>query len=335
MAAVLGPQGGRLELVDHGGPRLPPARSSRGVWSPPWGGAPAWEIFPCPAMAYAGYSVPWQSAYPQPYQYIGYRWLRGDGSTCSPMPSDAIWFFKQDSASSPLPADDAERSMALSSREHRVARIFYRMPPENGTVYYHDQTEYTGRLAQVDVRYRVAGRSANPPLPWESETLSISFDGSGVEARVRGAAYEYRIERSVSAHAYPAMRADITLTPVRKLLTPPDPGGLIGRLERTQDGKSIRVVFADRWAANYPGQSLRLRYVVKRQRRIFGDPKVAEGEERFPTAPEYSLDLSTLRLREPLKPGEEYYAEYSFQRLGNATSTEDESPTFKLPRIRL
>lgn len=332
--ARLGEGGGlNFELVAHGAPPIGPVHNNHGGWTPPWGGAPGWEIFPCPPFAYPGYTIPWQNPYATPYQYIGYRWLRSDGSTCSPLPSDNLSFFEEATASAGLGADDAPRSLRLASREHRVARIFYRMPPEGGSVYYHDQVEFTGRASEVDVNFRVANRAANPPLPWESESISFAFDGLSVNARVQGAAYQYDINRSLSG-SFPRVRADFTLTPLRKVLTRPDPLGIDGRLERTADGKSLKLVLADRWAAGYPGQTLRIAFVVKRNRRLWGDSKVAEGVAPFTTAAGYEIDLSKLALKEALKAGEEYYAEFSFKRLGNVTSTEDDSPTIKLQKLK-
>ncbi|MCX5787980.1 MAG: hypothetical protein NTX64_05645 [Elusimicrobia bacterium] len=332
MAGVGGFEPGRERppFDGHDVPPVGPERSRFDPWAPPWGGNQGWEVPSCPPSAYPSYA-PWEG-YQQPYQYLGYRWLRTDDTTCSPLPSDRIWFSENASASAALPAGDAAATLRLSSRVYRVARIFFRAPPDSPSISYVDQREYAGRATTLTAAVSVANRAANPPLPWESESIVVYFDGRTVNARPQNPSYSYNVAVSQGGMP-PDLTAQVTLTPLAKLVTQADPNGLTAQLQKTADGKSFVIVLADMWPGYYPNQNIVITYTVKRHRLVL-DPTAFQGSAQFGSAAQYAIDLSKAAPQEALKPGEPYYAEIRFRRLGGTVSTQDELRIANTPQVK-
>lgn len=295
-----------------------------------------WELYQCPP----GAREMWGS--PSGKRYVGFRWVRSDGTTCDLVPSSKINFYEtaardvEVTGSNPPPNP---LDLEMASAQYRIRRNFYLETEEDSSgrtreyYYYQDHKEYTGKSEQISVRLQFEARDSNPLYPWEKELLRLTFNGFEMKAQVVSGAYEYRL-RTTTEESEGKKSVFVQITPLRKILTPADPQGISGELAATQDGGSFQVVFKDRWASYYAGQEVEIVFEIKRARRYWTDPMIFQGTLRFRAQAERVVDLSAWKPAEPLKKGEEYFLKFSFRRMGRSISTEDWTPEQVGPKVR-
>jgi len=140
-----------------------------------------------------------------------------------------------------------------------------------------------------------------PLLPWERDTFRVCLDGPWLSLNEIETAYDYsRVSGGNYNGAY-------IVTPGRKLAQRPDPVGVLGELD-----SSMKVTFTDKWAAYYAGETVEIKWTLKKHVQNWFDPTIAEGTASSAVAAVYSLDLS----KSKLENGKSYYVEYSIRRVG-------------------
>ncbi len=153
-------------------------------------------------------------------------------------------------------------------------------------------------LASVTIRDRQA------LLPWERDTFRVCLDGPWLSINGLETAYDYTL---VSGGSY---NGAYILAPGRKVAQRPDPVGVLGDLD-----SSMKLTLKDKWAAYYPGESIEIKYTLKKDVPNWFDPTIAEGTLSAAVAESYSVDLS----KNKFENGKSYYVEYSIRRVGKVS----------------
>lgn len=151
----------------------------------------------------------------------------------------------------------------------------------------------------------VSLQDRKPLLPWERDTFRVCLDGPWLSIYDIETAYDYRL---ISGGSY---NGAYILAPGRKVAQRPDPVGVLGEL----DG-SMKLTLKDKWASYYAGESIEIKYTLKKHVENWFDPVVAEGALTAAVAESYLVDLSRAAKYES---GKRYYAEYSIRRIGGVS----------------
>jgi len=154
-------------------------------------------------------------------------------------------------------------------------------------------------LASVTIRDR------QPLLPWERDTFRVCLDGPWLSINEIETAYDYRL---VSGGNY---NGAYVLAPGRKIAQRPDPIGVLGDLN-----SSMKLTLKDKWASYYAGESIEIKYTLKKHVQNWFDPVIAEGSITAAVADSYSVDLSKSG---NFENGKSYYIEYSIRRIGQVS----------------
>lgn len=153
-------------------------------------------------------------------------------------------------------------------------------------------------LASVTIQDRQA------LLPWERDTFRVCLDGPWLRLNALETAYDYRrISGGNSNGAY-------IVAPGRKIAQRPDPVGVLGDLD-----SSMKLTLKDKWASYYPGESIEIKYTLKKHVENWFDPVIAEGSFTAAVADSYAADLSNNKFEN----GKSYYVEYSIRRIGTVS----------------
>ena len=158
-----------------------------------------------------------------------------------------------------------------------------------------------------------------PLLPWERDSFRVCLDGNWLSIDAIETAYDYKL---VSGGNW---NGDYVLAPTRKLKTRPDPVGVLGTL----DG-ALKLTLADKWTSYYPGETLEVKWTLKREVKGWFDEKIGEGSFTAATAASYSADLSQAG---KLQAGKTYYAVYSVRRVGSAISKDSWTGSLETGRV--
>ncbi|MEQ1919457.1 MAG: hypothetical protein ABL955_09670 [Elusimicrobiota bacterium] len=153
-------------------------------------------------------------------------------------------------------------------------------------------------MASVTIRDRQA------LLPWERDTFRVCLDGPWLSINEIETAYDYKL---VSGGSY---NGAYVLAPGRKVAQRPDPVGVLGELD-----SAMKLTLKDKWAAYYPGESIEIKYTLKKDVPNWFDPAIAEGSFSAATADSYVVDLS----KNKFENGKSYYVEYSIRRVGKVS----------------
>lgn len=154
-------------------------------------------------------------------------------------------------------------------------------------------------LASVTIQDRQA------LLPWERDTFRVCLDGPWLSLDAIETAYDYR---RISGGNY---NGAYILAPGRKIAQRPDPVGVLGELD-----SAMKLTLKDKWASYYAGETIEIKYALKKDVPNWFDPVVAEGSVTVPVAEAYLVDLSK---SSGLQNGKSYYVEYSIRRVGKVS----------------
>ena len=153
-------------------------------------------------------------------------------------------------------------------------------------------------LASVTIRDRQA------LLPWERDTFRVCLDGPWLSINEIETAYDYRL---VSGGSY---NGAYVLAPGRKTAQRPDPVGVLGELD-----SSMKLTLKDKWASYYAGESIEIKWTLKKDVPNWFDPVIAQGSLNGAVAESYAADLS----KNKFENGKSYYVEYQVRRLGKVS----------------
>lgn len=145
-----------------------------------------------------------------------------------------------------------------------------------------------------------------PLLPWERDTFRVCLDGPWLSIYDIETAYDYRL---ISGGSY---NGRYVLAPGRKVAQRPDPVGVLGELD-----SAMKLTLKDKWTSYYAGESIEIKYALKKHVENWFDPVVAEGSVTVPVAESYLVDLSK---SSGLQNGKSYYVEYSIRRIGKVST---------------
>lgn len=145
-----------------------------------------------------------------------------------------------------------------------------------------------------------------PLLPWERDTFQVCLDGPWLSIYDVETAYDYRL---ISGGSY---NGRYVLAPGRKTAQRPDPVGVLGELDA-----SMKFSLKDKWASYYPGETIEIKYKLKKHVENWFDPVIVEGSVTVPVAESYLVDLSK---SSGLQNGKSYYVEYSIRRIGSVST---------------
>jgi len=154
-------------------------------------------------------------------------------------------------------------------------------------------------LASVTIRDR------QPLLPWERDTFRVCLDGPWLSISEIETAYDYKL---VSGGNY---NGHYVLAPGRKLAQRPDPVGVLGDLD-----SAMKFSLKDKWASYYAGESIEIKWALKKHVQNWFDPVIGEGKFTAAVAETYAADLSKAG---KLENGKSYYVEYSIRRIGKVS----------------
>ena len=154
-------------------------------------------------------------------------------------------------------------------------------------------------MASVTIRDR------QPLLPWERDTFRVCLDGPWLSLNDIETAYDYR---RISGGNY---NGAYIVAPGRKIAQRPDPVGVLGDLD-----SSMKLTLKDKWASYYAGESIEIKYTLKKHVENWFDPVIAEGTLSSAVAESYAVDLSKSG---DFKNGKSYYVEYSIRRIGKVS----------------
>jgi len=153
-------------------------------------------------------------------------------------------------------------------------------------------------------RASVAIQDRLPLLPWERDTFRVCLDGPWLSLGAIETAYDYR---RISGGNY---NGAYIVAPGRKIAQRPDPVGVLGELD-----SSMKLTLKDKWTSYYAGESIEIKYALKKHVENWFDPVIAEGTVSSAVAESYLVDLS----KNKFENGKSYYVEYSIRRIGKVS----------------
>lgn len=154
-------------------------------------------------------------------------------------------------------------------------------------------------------RASVTIRDRQPLLPWERDTFRVCLDGPWLSISEIETAYDYRL---ISGGNY---NGAYVVAPGKKIAQRPDPVGILGELDA-----AMNFTLKDRWSSYYAGETVEIKWTLKKHLPNWFDPVIGEGVIAAPVAAEYAADLSKAGRFET---GKSYYVEYSIRRLGKVS----------------
>jgi len=180
--------------------------------------------------------------------------------------------------------------------------------------------ERLGRTYYERVSVTIQDRQAL--LPWERDTFRVCLEGPWLSLDAIETAYDYR---RISGGNY---NGAYIVAPGRKIAQRPDPVGVLGELD-----SAMKLTLKDKWASYYAGETIEIKYALKKHVENWFDTLVAEGSWTSAVGESYSADLS----KNTFESGKKYYVEYSIRRVGKV-STDKFTKTLetnKTPYVRL
>lgn len=267
------------------------------------------------------------------YTYVGYRYVRADGTTCGPQPSDRIYyrepaekelFFRPD----PEGNGQASYKYSLQSREYIVRRdFFFRTQLDGSRLFYsHDANRYTGKQLPEGVELNFLDRAEHPLFPWEApESFRLRYGAaSGAALSPQDTNYEYAVSPAAGSTPEGDLLTRFDIKVIRKKrLTPPESGAVT--LAPVNGGNTLVLDVRDSRAKYYGKEKLGLRVRLWKNVFLWPDSVAYEMDMELDAASRILIDLADHKWdkykKEAIEAGGEYYAEWSFRRAGSAISS--------------
>ena len=194
---------------------------------------------------------------------------------------------------------------------------------------YVDRWDHRSANAVVDVRFNDNGQKL---LPWEKETLYVSFDGSRVGYDASNGAFRYSVNGPILNQQ--TGRASIEFVAGQRVKRQPEADKVIARLEKSNNTLQLSII--DRRAAFYEGEPLDIVYQVKKDcNGIFcRDKVVAERSEKDPLRVVVQKDELQAAIPVPNTGSAKYYVVWSFRRAQSKLSTDGWINQGKGPKVQ-
>lgn len=195
-----------------------------------------------------------------------------------------------------------------------------------------ERYDHRDTSTSVDVRFNDNGQKL---LPWETETIYISFDGSRVGYDASGGAFRYSVNGPIVNQQ--TGRASIEFTAGARVKRQPESDKVAVRFEKTNGGLQISVV--DRRADVYDGEPLEISYQVKKDCNagIFNWCSDKVVDERRQNDPVVAVVDKSLAVQVVIPAGNtgagKYYVVWSFRRAKSQYSSDrwiDQGKTAKI-----
>lgn len=154
-------------------------------------------------------------------------------------------------------------------------------------------------------RASVTIRDRRPLLPWERDAFRVCLDGPWLSINELETAYDYRL---ISGGNYDGA---YVVAPGKKIAQRPDPVGVLGELD-----SAMKLTLKDRWASYYAGETVEIKWTLKKDVPNWFDPVIGQGQFSAAAAEAYAADLSKAG---KLESGKSYYVEYSIRRVGKVS----------------
>ena len=206
---------------------------------------------------------------------------------------------------------DCDPNDSSRCRSWRVQQAWFLRRTENG------------RTSAMNVVVRF--ENDQPLLPWETETIGLTYDGSSVGVDDSYGAFRYSVRGPIVDQQNGV--ATIELTPTSRRKRAPEFDKVNVRLENR--GGALTMIVEDQRAQFYAGENLELVYQVMRKcsgwwecTRNFGDVKVTENAQSAPlVVPVQSGRAVQLETPVPGANGSgEYYLNWYFRRADSKLS---------------
>ncbi len=167
----------------------------------------------------------------------------------------------------------------------------------------------------VSVEFDMAGMSL---LPWDKESIGISFDGTRVGVDLSGAAFKYAVTGPIVDQGNGT--ATVKLTAVSRVKRAPEKDKVNANLQKT--GAKLQLVVKDDRASYYTGEVLQVKMLIKRNSGHWykADPVIVNQTLNIKVN---SNQSQTTTFDVPASVSGEYYIkEWSFRRENSQTSSD-------------
>ncbi len=226
--------------------------------------------------------------------------------------------------------------VTLASQEsRRVYRLYWRyvgyncnpndssrcMTWSTQQAWFYERTE-TGRAKAMSIEAEI--ENDQPLLPWETETIVLTYDGSNVGVDDSYAGFQYAVRGPIIDQQ--AGVATVELTPRARRKRAPEFDKVIVRLQN--QGGRLMMVVDDQRASFYQGERMEMGYQVMRKcdgwwecTKNFGDIKVAEVSEDSPISFTVQAGQPFTQAVQTSGSGQ-YYLNWFFRRAGSQYSND-------------
>ncbi len=168
-----------------------------------------------------------------------------------------------------------------------------------------------GRIWRQKVQISINERKL---LPWEREVFTLCQEGPYTDIYKDAPAYKYSEK---SAGADPLV---FTLTPVEKIPTAPDPGGIaLETIGYDASAGNIKIRIKDVWFDYYQGEQTLIHAVLMLRKNNWFDQTVAEKDIAFSAGRNYMINFADFA--GSLSPGQ-YYVKWGFKRIGKISKSD-------------
>lgn len=183
--------------------------------------------------------------------------------------------------------------------------------------------------ATVDVRFDDNGQKL---LPWEKETIEVTFDGSRVGYDASNGAFRYSVNGPILNQQ--TGRASIEFIAGERIKRRPEADKVIARLEKSNGTLQLSVL--DRRSAFYEGEPLDVVYQVKKDCNgwFCRDKVVAERDSRDPLRIVVQKGELQAAIPVPNQGSGKYYVVWSFRRAQSKLSSDGWINQGKGPKVQ-
>ena len=192
-----------------------------------------------------------------------------------------------------------------------------------------DRYDHRSANATIDVRFNDQGQKL---LPWEKETLYVTFDGSRVGYDASYGAFRYSVNGPILNQQ--TGRASIEFVAGERVKRQPEADKVIARLEKA--GGTLQLSILDRRSAFYEGEPLDIVYQVKKDCNgwFCSDKVVSERGSRDPLRIVVQKDELQAAIPVPAQGSGKYYVIWSFRRAQSKLSSDGWINQGKGPKVQ-
>jgi len=192
-----------------------------------------------------------------------------------------------------------------------------------------DRWDHRSAAATIDVRFDDRGQKL---LPWEKETVYVTFDGYRVGYDASNGAFRYSVNGPILNQQ--TGRASIEFVAGDRIRRQPESDKVIARLEKA--GGTLQLSILDRRSAFYEGEPLDIVYQVKKDCNgwFCRDKVVAERGERDPLRIVVQKDELQAAIPVPNQGAGKYYVVWSFRRAQSKISSDRWIDQGKGPKVQ-